>query len=161
MGGVSIMRTKLLLGALYCLLTASPCFAATVQPIQGTLYISRGQGWQPVSGPTEANVGEAVMVEPGGLAAIVYPDGCKFGVQPGAITTIRSTSPCLNPFTGKQDATASDPPDSALAVTGAALLGAAGLGVGIYALTQHNSNTTVSPMNCGTISNPCWESISP
>jgi hypothetical protein len=43
-----------------------------------------------------AKVGDAVMVGPGGTATVVYDDGCKVNVQPGAVITIESLSPCTS-----------------------------------------------------------------
>src|ERR1700692_2387600 len=80
------------------LLVGSACWAATVQSVQGSFYLNRGQGFQPVNGSVDANVGDSVMVSPGAIAVILYPDGCKVGVQPGAVTTITPASPCTNPF---------------------------------------------------------------
>lgn len=154
------MRIKSLLGVVCCLASAGSCLAATVQPIQGTLYVGHGQGWQPTTVPVEANVGDTVMVAPGGVATIVYPDGCRFGVQPGTVATITSSSPCVNQF-APTDAVALDntPNNYALEFGGAALLGAAGLGTGLYAMSQKKSTTTVFASPCGsTISNPCFVS---
>src|ERR1700761_6391422 len=90
-------------------LASSACWAEpqsiVIQPTQGNLYVSGGQGFQPVDGPINANVGDTVMVAPGGTAMVAYPDGCKVAVQPGEVTTISRVSPCTNPF----------PPDGAVA----------------------------------------------
>jgi hypothetical protein len=59
------------------LLASSSCLAATVEPIQGNLYISTGQGFQPVNGRIDTNVGDTVMVAPGGTAVAVYPTAVK------------------------------------------------------------------------------------
>src|ERR1700722_3924967 len=143
------MRTRL--GIVYCscaLLVSSSCLGATLEPVQGNLYINDGRGFQPVNDRVDANVGQSVMVAPGGTAMVIYPDGCKVAVQPGQVTTITSASPCTNPFPADQTL-AQDAPSNggnaglAWGVAGTAL-GAAGLGVGLYALSKHNSNTTVN-----------------
>jgi hypothetical protein len=77
-------------------LSSIPSQAATVQPVQGTLSINQGQGFSPVNGPVAGNVGDSVMVVPGGAATIVYDDGCKVDVQPGTVTTIAPLSPCAS-----------------------------------------------------------------
>jgi hypothetical protein len=147
------------------LLIGGSCWAATVQPGQGTLLINQGQGFQTVSGPAEANVGDSLMVSPGGMAMAVYPDGCKVAIQPGEITTITRLSPCTNPFgQDTQNPTlAQNAPEGdygvALGATGTAL-GAAALGVAIYALTKNNTNTTQG-ITCGSISKPCYTTVSP
>jgi hypothetical protein len=69
-------------------------FAATVDSIQGSLAINRGKGFQRVTGPVQAKVGDSVMVSPGGSAQVSYPDGCAVNVTPGAVVTIGAQSPC-------------------------------------------------------------------
>lgn len=65
------------------MLIASPSWAAVVQPGFGDLTINQGQGFKPITGAANANVGDSVMVGPGGSATIVYEDGCKVDVRPG------------------------------------------------------------------------------
>ena len=78
------------------MLLGSPARAATLEPAQGTLSINQGEGFRPVNARVDANVGDSVMVAPGGSATLVYDDGCKVDVQPGAITTIAPLSPCAS-----------------------------------------------------------------
>jgi hypothetical protein len=154
-----------------CLVGAnSSCFAepplTTVQPVQGNLYVSSGQSFQPVNGPINANVGDAVMVAPGGTAMVAYPDGCKVAVQPGDVTTISRISPCTNPF--PPDGTVAQAPDTssnaalAWGIAGT-VLGAGGVGAAVYAITKNDSgNTTINTgFTCGSAANPCFTSVSP
>ena len=78
----------------WALLLSSSTWAATLEPGQGNLVINQGQGFQPVNSRIDANVGDSVMVGPGGSASLVYADGCKVDVQPGSVTTIAPLSPC-------------------------------------------------------------------
>ena len=80
----------------FCLamLLSSSTWAATIEPGQGSLSINQGQGFQAVNNRVDANVGDSVMVSPGGSATVVYDDGCKVTVQPGAVATIAPLSPC-------------------------------------------------------------------
>jgi hypothetical protein len=80
----------------FAVLAASPSWATTVQPGIGNLTINQGQGFKPVTGQLDANVGDSVMVGPGGSATVVYEDGCKVDVQPGGVTTIAPLSPCAS-----------------------------------------------------------------
>jgi len=50
------------------LLVASPSWAAIVEPGIGDLTINHGQGFKPVTSHANANVGDSVMVGPGGSA---------------------------------------------------------------------------------------------
>jgi hypothetical protein len=164
------MRAQSLCGSLcfgLSLIIAGSCSAAQLQPIQGSVYVDQGGGWALVNGgqPVEVAIGNSVIVSPGGLATVTYPDGCKVGVKPGDIAPITRLSPCVNPF-GNSDAIAQGAPpppsDASEWWLGAGVgLGAAALGTAIYAISQHNSNTTVNGMSCGTITNPCWTSLSP
>jgi hypothetical protein len=76
------------------MLLSLPAWAATVESVQGQVSINRGDGFRPVTGAIQANVGDTVMASPGGRAKIVYSDGCPVNVNPGAVVTITAESPC-------------------------------------------------------------------
>jgi hypothetical protein len=97
-GDVMAKRSRLVSGlCIGCtILIASQSWAATVVPTTGDLSINQGQGFKPVKKRVEANVGDSIMVGPGGAATVVYGDGCKVNVQPGAVTTIAPLSPCAS-----------------------------------------------------------------
>lgn len=78
------------------MLLSTSSWAATVEPGQGNLTINQGQGFQPINNRVDANVGDSVMVAPGGSATVVYDDGCTVNVQPGAVTSIAPISPCAS-----------------------------------------------------------------
>ncbi len=46
-------------------------------PGNGDLSVNQGQGFKPVDSRIEANVGDSVMVGPGGAATVVYGDGSR------------------------------------------------------------------------------------
>jgi hypothetical protein len=122
---VSLIGGSLLLG--------SASWAATIEPVQGNLQLNRGQGFQPVNSRVDANVGDTVVVGPGGAAAVTYSDGCKVSVQPGAVTTIAPLSPCAS------GSMADDNNQNGLYFLGvAAGFGLAGFG--IYEIIHHNNN---------------------
>jgi len=105
-------------------------FAATVNVLQGQVLLSRGQGYQLVDGATEAEPGATVVVNPGGIAQIVYPDGCMVQVQPPAVVAIAPQSPCQTqqPPTDGQQAT-----DGTTVGYGTVAVGAVVVGGGIAA----------------------------
>jgi hypothetical protein len=72
----------------------APASAATLESIAGQVSINRGNGFQRVMGAVEANVGDAIMVGPGGRARVVYGDGCPVNVDPGSVVRIEAQSPC-------------------------------------------------------------------
>jgi len=76
------------------LLFCPSAFAATVKPVQGDVLVNRGNGYEHVSGPTHARVGDTVMVSPGGVAEIIYPDGCAVTVRPGSVRAVKTRSFC-------------------------------------------------------------------
>jgi hypothetical protein len=88
------LLSKLCVGC--SILAATPSFAATIEPGQGDLSVNQGQGFKPINSRIDANVGDSVMVGTGGTATVVYGDGCKVNVQPGAVTTIAPLSPCAS-----------------------------------------------------------------
>jgi hypothetical protein len=119
----------------FCLvmLLSGSSWAATVEPGQGNLTINQGQGFQPVNSRIDANVGDSVMVAPDGTATIVYDDGCKVDVQPGAVTTIAPLSPC---------ASGSNAQDSSwIPAVGAAVVAGGLIGLGAYEASQSPSGS--------------------
>jgi hypothetical protein len=68
-------------------LSSASSWATTIEPGQGNLSINQGQGFKSIQGRITAKVG---------VATITYDDGCKVGVQPGAVTTIAPLSPCAS-----------------------------------------------------------------
>ncbi len=134
-GEEDTMSRRSLVGVFgFAMLLSSSTWAASLQPGQGDLTINQGQGFQPVNARVDANVGDSVMVGPGGAATVVYDDGCKVAVQPGAITTISPLSPCASGSYAADDVN-----------WGAVALGmgaAALVGVGVYEATKSNSTTT-------------------
>ena len=130
----SFLSVSLIGGSLF-LVSAS--LAATIDPVQGNLQLNRGQGFQPVNSRVDANVGDTVVVGPGGAAAVTYSDGCKVSVQPGAVTTIAPLSPCAS------GSMADDNNSNGLYFLGvAAGFGLAGFG--IYEIIHHNNNNSTA-----------------
>jgi hypothetical protein len=137
-GDAMARRTFIQVSLIGCsLLLVSASWAATIEPVQGNLSLNQGQGFQPVNGRVDANVGDTVVVGPGGAAAVTYSDGCKVSVQPGAVTTIAPLSPC---------ASGSMADDNNNNSNGLYFLGvAAGFGLagfGIYEIIHHNNNNS-------------------
>jgi hypothetical protein len=108
-------------------------FAATVTATQGQVMINRGQGYQLLVGSTEADPGATVIVNPGGSAQVVYPDGCAVTVEPFTVHAINAKSPCED-----KSATASESTKKTLyyVIGGVAVLAG---GAVAYSLLTHNA----------------------
>jgi hypothetical protein len=115
------------------MLLSSTTWAATIQPGQGDLSLNQGKGFQPINSRIDANVGDTVMVGPGGSATVVYDDGCKVDVKPGAVTTIAPLSPCAS-GSNAQDPNSYWAPVGFIAVVGAVT------GVVVYEGTKSANN---------------------
>jgi hypothetical protein len=120
------------------LLLTSSAWAATVDPGIGDTSVSQGQGFLKINGRVEANVGDQVMVSPGGSATITYGDGCKQQVTSSGVATIQNPSPCA----AGAFAQAGDP---AIWIVGGLTLGAAII-AGIEA-SRHGSTNTTPPLS--------------
>jgi hypothetical protein len=84
-------------------LLSTSCLAATLEPTQGDLSINRGKGFKPVKHRIVAHVGDSVMVGPSGGGRLVYSDGCKVDVIPGAVLTVTQLSPCASGSMAQND----------------------------------------------------------
>ena len=106
--------------------------------------------FKPVTGGTTANVGDSVMVGPGGSATVVYEDGCKINVKPGAVTTIAPLSPCASGSNAQNynncpigsDGRPHCEDDTWGWIIGGTLFG---IGIGIAAYEASKSNGTTTP----------------
>ena len=59
--------------------------AATLDSIQGTVQVNSGAGFHKVAGAAQVAPGASVMAAPGASAQILYSDGCRIPVTPGAV----------------------------------------------------------------------------
>jgi hypothetical protein len=103
----------------------------------GQVLVNQGSGYQQVVGSSDVKAGSTVVVNPGGSAQILYPDGCSVSVQPGSVYTIQSQSPCLAADGGQA---------SSSGVSGTTLaVGAVVIGGGVAALVLLNKDKSASP----------------
>jgi hypothetical protein len=75
---------------------AGSVHAATVRAVQGQVLVNSGQGYRLVDGSTTLGVGGTVVANPGAIAHVIYPGGCRVTVEPGSIYQIASQPPCQN-----------------------------------------------------------------
>jgi hypothetical protein len=128
-----------------------PSFAATLQPIEAEVFVNRGSGFQKVTGPTQANVGDTVMAGPVGAAQLVYEDGCKVSINPGGVVAVQELSPCLaNAHAAELALPAKEPAveyydPSAYYGIGAAALATGGVITAGILLSRKHHNNPMSP----------------
>jgi hypothetical protein len=137
------MSVKSLAGAFCCaMLLTSSTWATTLEPEAGEVWINHGQGFVRVNGPADAKDGDNVMVGPGGAAAVVYDNGCRVEVQPGAVVSISPVPPSPCPSGSLPDNTNNI--NWGLVGLGVALAGAAG-GIVYFATKSSSSSSPASP----------------
>ena len=127
------------LGTALSIIVGTACSAAIIEPIAGSnVAINRqGQGFQTVTEPAIANPGDLVMVSLTGSANVVYPDGCKIALQPGAVMAIAPLSPCA----ARSNAQAPGPDNPLLDQAGVPAFSAAALGLtGFLAYEIYQAN---------------------
>ena len=137
----SLMWGSMIWRSLICGICSAAVFAgsalaqtATIEPVQGNVSFSQGQGFQRVDGRVQANVGDSVMVGPDGAANVVYPDGCQVNVQPGSVASIAPLSPCASGSFADDH----DWPDKRWIIGGTLAAFAVG-GLILYEVTRHPS----------------------
>jgi hypothetical protein len=122
-------------------LTTTPSFAATVEPLHGQVSINRGDGiFRPISSALQATIGDLIIVSPNGSARIIYPDGCAVEVKPGEVVPIMALSPCKAP----SDLT-SNPSNDFTVGTTLALGAAVGGATILFLLNSKNDDKPASP----------------
>jgi hypothetical protein len=96
-----------MLAACFILSVPYVASAATVASVTGTVLVSKGDGFAPITSATEIPAGGKVLVQPGGLAMITYPSDCAVRVGAG-IWQVQPSAPCANgnhevDFTGRMN----------------------------------------------------------
>jgi hypothetical protein len=118
-------RALALVAFLYGVSVSAHAFAITVQVLQGQVLINRGQGYRMIDGTTEADPGNTVVVNPGGAAQIVYPNGCTMKVMPQSVTSVSAQPPCPAQQPSSPEPTGDEPAISGttMIVAGAVVVG--------------------------------------
>ena len=68
--------------------------AATLDEIEGMVFVNRGNGYEPVANGTQVQPGDSVVANPGGRGQIVYDDGCTDIVEEGRVVLVTERSRC-------------------------------------------------------------------
>jgi hypothetical protein len=88
------LRSCVLISAACCCVLTHAASAATVTVTAGKVAISHGNGFAPITGSTSARPGDLVLTGISGSAEIIYDNGCRQPVRPGAVTAVAETPPC-------------------------------------------------------------------
>ena len=107
-------------------LSLSSANAALLTSIQGSVFLNRGEGFQPASGPAQIAPGSRVHAEQGS-AEIVYENGCAVKVDAGQTVAVLFNPPSCQ--TGGIS-------DSTLIYAGGALLVAGGVTAAVLSQNQ-------------------------
>lgn len=131
-------KKRTLVAMVGVLLGSLQASAATIESVSGSVFVNRGKGFEAVTGGTQVQVGDIVMVRDGGEALVVFTDGCQARVAPTQTITVGEASPC------SLTKEANLKPE--LPAPGSMLLGAAVIGGAVAgAVALSNSDSKSSP----------------
>jgi hypothetical protein len=133
------------IAALLVITTAGQALAATVNATSGQVLINRGEGYMMVAGSTQANAGDTIVVNPGGSAQIMYPDGCVVDVSPGSVATVLAQSPCGSGGGGSSSSTETAATNSGSNNGTLFAIGALAVGGGVAAALFLQKDKSASP----------------
>ena len=91
------MMYRVLIASGLLIFTTHGLSAATLQAMQGDVLVNSGDGFKRVTGPTQVNPGDYVMVGDGGKANLVYPGGTVVPVQEGGVIAVAEQPPVIDP----------------------------------------------------------------
>lgn len=139
-----------LAAAVFCaaLCGSSAVNAAMVSKQGGSVLVSKGSGFVPMTADVEAVPGSRVLVQPGGLASIHYAGNCTVRVGSG-FWLVQQSSPCADgateiDFTGRmnQEGPPEEPPGLNPLVVGGVIV--AGITLGVI-ISQSSNDKPASP----------------
>lgn len=76
------------------LLANGAAHAASLEDVQGDVWVGQDKGFRAVLGPENLSPGDKVKVGSKSLARIVYPDGCRVTLRANSLATVAEHSPC-------------------------------------------------------------------
>jgi hypothetical protein len=132
--------------------------AAQFEVVSGEGSMNHGLGFRPVTGRVAVQPGSTLHVPPGSQAFLVYDNGCRVRVTPGAFVRVQKNAPCDAsgrdlPAPGATDAQGlggqqqQDPGIDPLTLGATVLIGGALLTGGIIAVNNSNKNTPITSLS--------------
>jgi hypothetical protein len=88
-----------------------PASAATLNAVQGQVFVNHGKGFQQVASGAEAREGDLIMADPGASANLIYPGGCVTKIEAGNVVTVNDGSKCPKAMLLGEDAECDQIPD--------------------------------------------------
>lgn len=76
------------------LLANGAAHAASLEDVQGDVWVGQDKGFRAVLGPEDVSPGDKIKVGSKSLARIVYPDGCRVTLRANSLATVAEHSPC-------------------------------------------------------------------
>ncbi|MDF2116018.1 hypothetical protein PY365_10565 [Roseiarcaceae bacterium H3SJ34-1] len=88
------MNRSLPIAGLMLLACSVAASAATFEIVSGEGSMNHGLGFRPVTGRVAAQPGSTLHVPAGTMAYVVYENGCRVRVTPGAFVRVQKNAPC-------------------------------------------------------------------
>ncbi|MEO1719038.1 MAG: hypothetical protein AAFR23_02295 [Pseudomonadota bacterium] len=122
------------------LVVATPAFAASLIPTQGTVSVNTGDGFRTIATAQEINPGDRIVLPSGSTAQISYPGGCAvdLSVPAGAERQVVVVQPAAQAFAAAGPTTNV----TAIAIGAGVIAGGAGLAI---ALSGSDNDSSPSP----------------
>lgn len=76
------------------LLASGSAQSASLEAVQGEVWVGREKGYSIVQGAAELSPGDRVKVGRKGFARLVYPDGCNVSLKENSLAAVAQHSPC-------------------------------------------------------------------
>jgi hypothetical protein len=145
-GRASSPYRRIVAASLCAVLVSSNAEAALLTNIQGAVFVNRGDGFKPVSGPASVADGDRVRVD-AGSAVVVYDDGYSQSIGPDQTLLVHYEPPVVYGG-GLKDGVVESPPIGGDPLIAAALLaGGVGLAAAIASTGQDFDQPPQNPMS--------------
>ena len=88
------MLQRICCAVILVVLFAIPAQAALLTEVNGVVFVNTGQGFKPVTGPTEVKPGDRIMVGKNGAAKIAYGLNCTTSLTQNQNVVVSNEVPC-------------------------------------------------------------------
>lgn len=146
------MKRSLPIAGLMLLAMSAVASAATFEIVSGEGSMNHGLGFKPVTGQVAAQPGSTLHVPAGAKGYLVYDNGCRVPVAPGAFVRVQKKAPCSAngdlPAPGSVNAqNQQDGGFDPITLGAVTLIGGGLLVGGIIAVNNSNKNQVFIPLS--------------